>query len=96
MGCEALYHEGTLFPFGSRAGRYGATLSLWCSSRGSFAFSALVFEEEDAYPRERQSFKTLRLRSTQEASPANFAFTAFSEIRAAPVPHWVEGASDPR
>jgi hypothetical protein len=82
MGCEALYHEGTLFPSRSRAGRYGATLSLWCSSRGSFAFSALVFEEEDAaYPRERQSFKTLRLRSTQEASPANFAFTAFYEVR---------------
>ena len=71
-------------------------MSLWCSSRGSFVFSALVFEEEDAYPRECQSFKTLRLRSTQEASPANFAFTAFSEIRAVPVPHWVEGASDPR
>jgi hypothetical protein len=73
MGSEALYHEGTLFASRSRAGPYGATLSFWCSSRGSFAFSALVFEEEDAYPRERQSFKTLRLRSTQEASPANFA-----------------------
>ena len=81
MGSEALYHEGTLFASRSRAGPYGATLSFWCSSRGSFAFSALVFEEEDAYPRERQSFKTLRLRSTQEASPANFAFTEFSEVR---------------
>jgi hypothetical protein len=53
MGSEALYHEGTLFASRSRAGPYGATLSFWCSSRGSFAFSALVFEEEDAYPREQ-------------------------------------------
>jgi hypothetical protein len=81
MGSEALYHEGTLFASRSRAGPYGATLSFWCSSRGSFAFSALVFEEEDAYPRERQSFKTLRLRSTQEASPANFALKLSEKSR---------------
>ena len=62
--CEILYHE-VLCLFQIPCSPLRGDLVPLVPPGGSFSFSAPIFKEGDTYPRERRSFKTLRLRNTQ-------------------------------